>query len=524
MRLRNALVIALACLSGSGGALGAEGEYADDAWCRDRLWAPVEKPDPARNFALSLSGGGYRAMLYHIGALRRLNEAGLLAELAVVSSVSGGSITAGMLAKAWGELEFETRTLDAAGPSGALPLEVRIATNFESRVSEPLMKRLADTTIDVPAVVSGFFPGGSSADVVANRYDEILFGGAKLADLGKTGGPLFIFNATSLQTGELWQFRSNAMGGPSAGWTTPGETRLAQAVAASSAFPPFLSPLYLRPPSARADDWKDCRPVQFVHANDPRAHTRRTIRDEDRARYREEVYLTDGGVRDNLGMVAVDQANRRRINQSRYALDELISDGGRTFGFDPDPATNWLSQGFRVMGITSTEPDLLRIDAMLDRAISYTEDNAAHCALYRSEDRRLEKERKGEPSYRLKALCFGGDGAYWGVQRLPPAHQYFEPRPEPWIEIDDLADLGNIPTRLSALDQVTRERLVNWGYLSAHYGLGFINRLWQCSQAQRLSVCAMPYESSGVGPRTTTREYCLRPVKCDAIKPEVPAR
>src|SRR3972149_5324998 len=115
MRLRNALVIALACLSGSGGALGAEGEYADDAWCRDRLWAPVEKPDPARNFALSLSGGGYRAMLYHTGARRGLNEAGLLAELAVVSRACVGSTTPGLPSTAWGELEFQTRTLDAAG-------------------------------------------------------------------------------------------------------------------------------------------------------------------------------------------------------------------------------------------------------------------------------------------------------------------------------------------------------------------------------------------------------------------------
>src|SRR5262245_28221555 len=45
--------------------------------------------------ALCLSGGGYRAMLFHLGALWRLNEAGLLSQLKRISSVSGGSITAG---------------------------------------------------------------------------------------------------------------------------------------------------------------------------------------------------------------------------------------------------------------------------------------------------------------------------------------------------------------------------------------------------------------------------------------------
>lgn len=40
--------------------------------------------------ALCLSGGGYRAMLFHIGVLWRLNEIGWLPKLDRISSVSGG--------------------------------------------------------------------------------------------------------------------------------------------------------------------------------------------------------------------------------------------------------------------------------------------------------------------------------------------------------------------------------------------------------------------------------------------------
>ena len=47
---------------------------------------------------LSLSGGGYRAALFHLGALTRLNELGLLAKVDVVGAVSGGSILAALLA------------------------------------------------------------------------------------------------------------------------------------------------------------------------------------------------------------------------------------------------------------------------------------------------------------------------------------------------------------------------------------------------------------------------------------------
>src|SRR4051794_32752628 len=88
------------------GQIMAEADY--------RALAPVlsSPTDPAGDnpkpgIALCLSGGGYRAMLFHIGALRRLNEAGLLSKLKLVSSVSGGSITAGMLALAWKRLSFD---------------------------------------------------------------------------------------------------------------------------------------------------------------------------------------------------------------------------------------------------------------------------------------------------------------------------------------------------------------------------------------------------------------------------------
>jgi len=57
-------------------------------------YIPADKPQelPQDGIALCLSGGGYRAMLFHLGALWRLNEAGCLPKLARVSNVSGGSI------------------------------------------------------------------------------------------------------------------------------------------------------------------------------------------------------------------------------------------------------------------------------------------------------------------------------------------------------------------------------------------------------------------------------------------------
>lgn len=47
-----------------------------------------------KNIALALSGGGYRAATYHFGVLSCLHKAGLLSKVTMISSVSGGSITA----------------------------------------------------------------------------------------------------------------------------------------------------------------------------------------------------------------------------------------------------------------------------------------------------------------------------------------------------------------------------------------------------------------------------------------------
>ena len=109
--------------------------------------------------ALCLSGGGYRAMLFHVGALLRLNEFGVIGKIARFSSVSGGSITAGVLALNWKQLSF-----DASGH----------ITNLDEVFVQPL-RRLASKTIDVPAVFGGVFSSASISDKVADEYRRVLF-------------------------------------------------------------------------------------------------------------------------------------------------------------------------------------------------------------------------------------------------------------------------------------------------------------------------------------------------------------
>jgi len=74
---------------------------------------------------IALSGGGFRAMLFHAGALARMNELGLLSRAKRIASVSGGSITSGYLAKRWKDLG----NADATG----------IFANFVTTIVEPIL-------------------------------------------------------------------------------------------------------------------------------------------------------------------------------------------------------------------------------------------------------------------------------------------------------------------------------------------------------------------------------------------------
>src|ERR1700759_2347222 len=67
---------------------------------------PASAPELRDGIGVCLSGGGYRAMLFHIGLLKRLNDAGVLKGVQRFSSVSGGSITSGLLGLRWKDLTF----------------------------------------------------------------------------------------------------------------------------------------------------------------------------------------------------------------------------------------------------------------------------------------------------------------------------------------------------------------------------------------------------------------------------------
>jgi NTE family protein len=266
---------------------------------------------PQPGTALCLSGGGYRAMLFHAGAIWRLNELGYLPKLARVSSVSGGSITAGLLGLKWNRLAFN------AG----------VATRLRAEVVDPI-REMASTTIDVPGILEGILLPGTIADHVAKSYSKHLFGDATLQDL--PDAPRFVINATSVQSGALWRFSKPYMADWRVGLIKNPTVSLAVAVGASSAFPPVLSPATL-----------DLEPFTF----EPQSGANLQF-----PPYTQRAILTDGGVYDNLGLETAWK-NYQTI---------LVSDGGGHMAPSPDPHGDWARHALRVNDLIDNQVRDLR--------------------------------------------------------------------------------------------------------------------------------------------------------------------
>jgi NTE family protein len=275
---------------------------------------------------LAMSGGGFRATLFHLGALIRLNEFGYLTKLDRISSVSGGSITNGLLAVCWKKLIFDPVT--------------GVAPNFGSLIVDPL-RNFCGHSIDAAAIGEGYLPGllkstlGSSlglSDVsqhIESHYETLFGGKITLQDIPDR--PRFVFNATNFSTGVDFRFYKPYAGDYRIGCIPAPHFTIAFAATCSSAFPPVLSPVVRQQDPAAFKPWTG----SDLYAD---------------VRYRSQLCLTDGGVYDNLGLGTVE----------KRCETVLVSDAGGPFDIDPQPSREWVQQSMRAFNVATAQSRGLR--------------------------------------------------------------------------------------------------------------------------------------------------------------------
>lgn len=286
---------------------------------------------PVEGIGLCLSGGGYRAMLFHTGVLLRLAELGYLStekrigkqgpigSLMRVSSVSGGSITAGVLGLAWPTLQVDSETED-------------VVARFREHVMDPIQDFASKTTFSIMSgIVSMIFSSINKS--VVKVYRDRLYGTKTLQDLPDY--PRFVINATNLQSGALWRFSKPYNRDWRVGEIAKPEDRIANAVGASSAFPPFLSPARFKYQESQFN----------ANTGEGLQHPPYTTR----------PLLTDGGVYDNLGLETV----------FKHCKTVLVSNAGGGYKPKSKVARDWILQSYRVMQTMDNQVRSLRKRALL---------------------------------------------------------------------------------------------------------------------------------------------------------------
>jgi NTE family protein len=325
---------------------------------------------------LALSGGGFRATLFHVGSMRRLAELGILARVGRISSVSGGSIASGRLAEVWDDYADD-------------PTPER----YDALVARPL-RAFCARTIDAGAIATGFFsPFTSAAEEIEEEYAAHLMG-KRLDQL--PDDPVFVFNSTNIQTGRSFRFRKDYMGDYRIGLVRNPTLPVARAVAASSAFPPVLSPVVIKDPG-RFD------PVEGADLAGNPAFTRK-------------LFLSDGGVYDNLGLETV--WNR--------CSTVLVSDAGAPFALNDRVKTDLVQQTMRALDVATDQSRALRKRALID------------------DFKRQERA-----------------GTYWGIDTnitKYTAAGALVCKPE------RVRPLAAMRTRLDAFSEQEQGELINWGY------------------------------------------------------------
>jgi predicted acylesterase/phospholipase RssA len=255
-----------------------------------------------KKLGLALSGGGFRATLYHLGLIRFLRDAGLLSQVTHITSVSGGSIVAAHLGLNWGRYTGSPSEFDSAAHEiidfTRMDLRNRIVRRYGLAFGYRWARRFLGMSNRLL----------TRTGLLEAKYKKYLYGEASLFQLPES--PSLYLLATNLSEGRLCSFqrdgirivRPDRTHGFRIDPIPSGLMPVAMAVTASSAFPGFFPPLLLSGADVNANNSEFGRQI-----------------------------FTDGAVFDNLG-VRMFRYLERSIGKDQFPWDSVIvSDVGKPF-------------------------------------------------------------------------------------------------------------------------------------------------------------------------------------------------
>jgi predicted acylesterase/phospholipase RssA len=244
---------------------------------------------------LALSGGGFRAVLYHLGLVRFLRDAGILGRVTHICSVSGGSIVAAHMALNWDRYNGSPNEFDAAAAELLTYVRLDIRNRIVRRYPLSLLLRWPRRLLGLSNRKL------TRTGLLEYHYERYLYGDTSLFELPER--PELHILSTNLSEGCLCSFNRNGL---VTMHRRPGRidrmdrihTGLASvpmAVTASSAFPGFFPPLELTGADVGASGGEFGRQA-----------------------------YTDGGVFDNLGVRMFRYLERPLLAEIPLSRDDFV--------------------------------------------------------------------------------------------------------------------------------------------------------------------------------------------------------
>lgn len=248
---------------------------------------------------LALSGGGSRAMAFHLGCLRALHDLGLLDKVGVLSTISGGSVIGAYYAytpeKSFEEFDSDICNFLRAGFHRKIASSLLHPDNLIPGIFSCLLSHAQDGIGFLTKSEPRFPRYRSRTDVFENILQRDVFANLTMTSPRRSGLDVVI-GSCELRTGTAFRFGSTRSGGYRHGDLVNKQVPVSFAVAASAAYPIFLP----------AFD----RELEFE-----RKGTRQMTR----------VSLTDGGVYDNLGIQVLEPGRNPDYSLHTFSCDYIIA-------------------------------------------------------------------------------------------------------------------------------------------------------------------------------------------------------
>ena len=231
--------------------------------------------------ALALSGGGFRATVFHLGVLSRLAVENQLENVNYLSTVSGGSLCTGLVFALNG---FQWPS-SAEYTGKVLPAVREIMTTVD--LKGELIKRSLLHFLEI---------ADTRADDLSILMQEHWGINIRLNQLPET--PRWMINATCYESGRNWRFERFRMGDYAFGYTYDTDLPLSDAMAASAGYPGLIGALALETSQRSWFRYLDeAQEISMLGAEAGKKKKTKSIQPA-----YSPIHLWDGGLYDNQGL------------------------------------------------------------------------------------------------------------------------------------------------------------------------------------------------------------------------------